>query len=64
MFLPDVERNPRPSPTTDLIRAAQSATTESPKIWHPYRPEATPHLGAFTHEIKARAGPISPGCGN
>ncbi len=62
MFLPNVEHHPRPSPTTDLIRAAQ-ANTEYPKIWHlfAYRPEATTHLGAFTHEIMRGPGPISPG---
>jgi len=34
MFLPDVESNPQPSSTTDLIRIAQSAGIEYPKIWH------------------------------
>jgi hypothetical protein len=63
MFLPDVEHSPQPCPTTDLIRAAQSAGTEHPKIWHlfAYRPEAAVHLGAFTREIMRGPGPISPG---
>jgi hypothetical protein len=63
MFLPEVEGNPQPSPTTDLIRVAQSAGTEYPKIWHlfAYRPEATAHLGAFTHEIMRGDGPLVPG---
>jgi hypothetical protein len=49
---------------TDLIRIAQSARTEYPKIWHlfAYRPEATAHLGAFTHENHARrCCALSPG---
>ncbi len=61
MFVPEVEGNPQPGPTTDLIRLAQSAGTEYPKIWHlfAYRPEATAHLGAFTHEIMRGDGPLS-----
>jgi hypothetical protein len=63
MFLPGVENDPRPSPTTDLIRVAQSAGTEYPKIWHlfAYMPQATAHLGAFTHEVMRGEGPLSPG---
>jgi hypothetical protein len=63
MFVPEVEGNPQPSATTDLIRIAQSAGTEYPKIWHlfAYRPEATAHLGAFTHEIMRGEGPLVPG---
>jgi hypothetical protein len=61
MFVPEVEGNPQPGPTTDLIHLAQSAGTEYPKIWHlfAYRPEATAHLGAFTHEIMRGDGPLS-----
>jgi hypothetical protein len=63
MFLPDVEKNSKPSPTTDLIRVAQSAGAEYPKIWHlfAFRPEATAHLGAFTHEVMRGDCPLSPG---
>jgi hypothetical protein len=63
MFLPDVENHPQPSPTTDLIRIAQSARTEYPLIWHlfAYRPRATAHLGAFTHEIMRGDCPLSSG---
>jgi hypothetical protein len=63
MFLPDVEHNPQPSPATDLIRIAQSAGSEYPKIWHlfAYRPEATAHLSAFTQEIMRGEAPLSPG---
>ena len=63
MFLPEVEANPQPSPTTDLIRIAQSDGTEYPKIWHlfAYRPQATTHLGSFTHEIMRGDGPLSAG---
>ena len=63
MFLPEVEKNPQPGATADLIRIAQSAGAEYPKIWHlfAYRPEATAHLGAFTHEVMRGEGPIIPG---
>ena len=63
MFLPDVEHNPQSGPTTDLIRMAQSAGSEYPKIWHlfAYRPQATTHLSAFTQEIMRGEGPLSPG---
>ena len=63
MFLPDVENHPRPSPTTDLIRIAQSAKAEYPLILHlfAYRPQATAHLGAFTHEIMRGDCPLSSG---
>jgi hypothetical protein len=63
MFLPDVENHPQPSPTTDLIRIAQSAGTEYPKIWHlfAYRPEATVHLGSFTQAIMRGECPLSCG---
>jgi hypothetical protein len=63
MFLPDVENNPQPSPTTDLIRIAQSSGTEYPKIWNlfAYKPQATAHLGAFTQEIMRGDCPLSSG---
>jgi len=63
IFLPEVENNPQPSPTTDLIRAAQSAGTEYPQIWHlfAYRAQATANLGAFTQEIMRGECPLSPG---
>ena len=63
MFLPDVENNPQPSPTTDMIRAAKSAGAEYPQIWNlfAYRPQATAHLSAFTQEVMRGEGPLSPG---
>jgi alkylhydroperoxidase family enzyme len=63
MFLPDVENNPQPSPTGDLIRMAQSSGDEYPQIWHlfAYRPQATSHLSAFTQEIMRGDAPLSPG---
>ena len=50
IFLRDVESQPQPSPTTDLIRVAQSAGTEYPQIWHlfAYRPQARLRYGAST----------------
>ena len=63
MFLPEIEANPQPSPFSDLIRVAQANNAEYPKIWHlfGYRPEATSHLGEFTHAIMRGDGPLSPG---
>lgn len=63
MFLPEVEGNPQPSPTTDLIRIAQSAGAEYPQIWHlfAFRAQANAHLGAFTHEVMRGEGPLSSG---
>jgi hypothetical protein len=63
MFLPDVEKNPQPGPTADLINVAKNAGTEYPQIWHlfAYKSQATQHLGAFTHEIMRGDGPLSPG---
>jgi hypothetical protein len=63
MFLPEVEANPQPSPTTDLIRVAQSAGAEYPQIWHmfAYRAQASAHLGAFTQEVMRGEGPLTAG---
>jgi len=63
MFLPEVEANPQPSPTTDLIRVAQSAGAEYPQIWHmfAYRAQASAHLGACTQEVMRGEGPLSAG---
>jgi hypothetical protein len=63
MFLPEVEANPQPSPTTDLICIAQGAGAEYPQIWHlfAFRAQATAHLGAFTQEIMRGEGPLSSG---
>ena len=63
MYLPDVEGNPQPGRYQNLIRAAQSAGTEYPQIWHmfAFRPEATVHLARFTQEVMRGPAPISPG---
>ena len=63
MYLPEVEGNPQPGGTTDLIRIAQSAGAEYPKIWHMFawHPKATEHLARFTQEILRGPGPFSPG---
>lgn len=63
MFLPQVERDPQPSPVTDLIRIAQAGEQEYPKIWHlfAYRPQATGHLSGFTQEIMRGDCPLSSG---
>jgi hypothetical protein len=64
MFLRDVEQNLQPSPHTDLIRMMHANGAEYPQIWHlfAFQPDATGHLGKFTHEImRGEAAPISPG---
>ena len=63
MFLPGVERNPKPGPYRDIIRIMQSGGAEYPQIWHmfAYLPGATDHLARFTQEILRGPAPLSPG---
>ena len=63
MFLPDVEKNCKPNPYLDAIRAMQAAGPEYPQIWHmfAYLPRATEHLARFTQEIMREEAPLSPG---
>jgi uncharacterized peroxidase-related enzyme len=63
MFLPDVERNPKPSRYATMIGAMQQSGAEYPQIWHmfAYHPKATEHLAHFTQEILRGPGPLSPG---
>lgn len=63
MFLPEVERNPKPGPYFDSIRMLQASDGEYPQIWHmfAFRPEATEHLARFTQEILRGSAPLSPG---
>jgi hypothetical protein len=63
MFLPDVERNPKPSPYAAAIETMQAAGSEYPQIWHmfAYHPNATDHLARFTQEILRGPSPLSPG---
>ena len=63
MFLPEVEKNPKPGPWADSIHALQSAGKEYPQIWHlfAFRPEATQHLARFTQEVMREPAPLSPG---
>lgn len=63
MFLPDVERNPKPGPYCDMIEAMQQQGLEYPQIWHMfgYLPSATGHLARFTQEILRGPSPLSPG---
>ena len=53
MFLPDVERNPKPSTQAEVIRLMQDTNSEYPQILHlfAYKPEATQHLTRFTREV-------------
>lgn len=63
LFLPEVERNPKPGSCADRIQLARSAGGEYPQIWHmfAYLPNATHHLARFTEEIMREAAPLSPG---
>lgn len=63
MFLPGVERNPKPSGYADMIRLAQKGGTEYPQIWHmlAYLPDATAGLSRFTQDVMRGPAPIAPG---
>lgn len=63
MFLPGVERDPKPGSFTDSIRMMQGAGAEYPQIWHMFAflPKATNHLARFTQEIMREPAPLSPG---
>jgi hypothetical protein len=63
MFLPEVEKNPKPGPYAELIRTMQVSGSEYPQIWHmfAYLPQATEHLARFTQEILRGPAPLSPG---
>jgi hypothetical protein len=63
LFLPDVERNPKPSPYTDSLNAIRAGGSEYSQIWHlfAFHPKATDHLARFTQEIMREAAPLSPG---
>lgn len=63
MFLPDVERQPKPGPWASNIEAMKAAGKEYPQIWHlfAFRPEATEHLARFTQEIMRGPAPVEPG---
>ena len=63
MFLPDVEKNPKPSPYADALHMMQAAGGEYPQIWHMFAflPKATEHLARFTQEILREPSPLSPG---
>jgi hypothetical protein len=63
MFLPGVERDPKPGPYRTLIGQMQQQGLEYPQIWHlfAYLPSATDHLARFTQEILRGPAPLSPG---
>ena len=63
MFLPGVERDPKPSAYRTLIEQMQQQGLEYPQIWHlfAYLPSATEHLARFTQEILRGPSPLSPG---
>jgi uncharacterized peroxidase-related enzyme len=63
MFLPEVERNPKPSPYRDLIEAAQASGGDYWQIWHllAFDPEAAHHLAALSHTLMHKPSPISAG---
>ena len=63
MFLPEVERNPKPSGQADVIRLMQTTNAEYPQILHlfAYKPEATQHLTRFTREVMRGDSSLSDG---
>jgi hypothetical protein len=63
MFLPEVENHAPAGERADLLKQMRASGKEYPQIWHlfSYRPEATGHLGAFTHEILRGDCPLSSG---
>jgi alkylhydroperoxidase family enzyme len=63
MFLPGVEKDPKPGPYYSELLAMQQAGREYPQIWHlfAFLPEATGHLARFTQEIMRGPAPIGPG---
>ena len=63
MFLPGVERDPKPGAYRDIIEAMRAQGAEYPQIWHlfAYLPSATTHLARFTQEILRGPSPLSPG---
>lgn len=62
MFLPGVERNPKPGRYADLIAAARKSGGEYPQIWHmlAYHP-ATEDLSKFTQAMLREEAPLTPG---
>jgi hypothetical protein len=63
MFLPDVEREGKPSPYQTMIESMRESGSEYPQIWHmfAFHPKATEHLARFTQEILRGPAPLSPG---
>jgi hypothetical protein len=63
LFLPDVERNPKPSPYTTFLNGMRASGSEYSQIWHlfAFHPKAADHLARFTQEIMREAAPLSPG---
>lgn len=63
MFLPGIERDPKPGPYFENLRAMQKSGAEYPQIWHlfAFAPRATEHLARFTQEIMRGPAPITPG---
>jgi hypothetical protein len=62
MFLPDVEREGKPSPYQAMIESMRESGSEYPQIWHmfAFHPKATDHLARFTQEIMREPAPLSP----
>lgn len=63
IYLPDVQKNPKPSRYMDLIQAAQNNGQETWNIWYlfAFRPEATQHLARFTEEVMRAPSAIGSG---
>lgn len=63
LYLPDVERNPKPGVYQRVIESTKAQHPEYPKIWDlfAFGQEFTPHLARFTHGVLRTPVSISPG---
>ena len=53
LYIPDVERNPKPGVYQNVIASTKEQHPEYPKIWDlfAFRPDVTNHLGRFTQGV-------------
>ena len=63
MFLHEVETHPPTGVMAERIEQMRAHGAPIPQIWHlfGFKPEATKHLAAFTHEVMRGPSPLSPG---
>jgi alkylhydroperoxidase family enzyme len=63
MYLRAVETHPPTGAMAQRIAQMRAQGAPIPQIWHlfGFKPEATRHLAAFTHEVMRGPSPLSPG---